>query len=50
MALLRLFRTETARLLIMGFLMATAGIALTQPGAAQADTPVAATAAATIAR
>lgn len=42
MALFKMLRTETARLLITGFLIAGAGLALTQPSTAQADTPVAA--------
>ena len=41
MALIRMLRTETARLLITGFLIAGAGLALTQPSTAQADTPAA---------
>ena len=33
--LLRLFRSEIARLMLMGFLVGSAGFALTQPGQAQ---------------
>ena len=43
MALLRLFRSEAFRLVAMGFLIGSAGIALTQPSRAQ-DVSVAATA------
>ena len=50
MALFRMLRTETARLMITGFLIAGAGLALTQTGTAQADTRDAATAAAVSAR
>ncbi|WP_281356189.1 hypothetical protein [Sphingomonas lacunae] len=38
-----MLRTETARLLIAGFLVAGAGLMLTQPDPAQADTPIAST-------
>lgn len=41
MAFLRLFRSETFRLLAMGFVLGTAGVALTQPSQAQADSAVA---------
>jgi hypothetical protein len=43
MALFRILRSETARLLIAGFLVAGAGLMLTQPDPAQADTPTTAT-------
>jgi hypothetical protein len=35
MALLRLFRTETFKLVAMGFALGTAGVAMTQPSQAQ---------------
>ena len=37
MKLLKLLRTETARLLLMGFAVGTIGLALAQPSTAQAD-------------
>lgn len=45
MALFRILRTETARLLIMGFLIASAGIAVTHPATAQAENSAEVTAA-----
>jgi hypothetical protein len=37
MAILRLFRSETLRLMVMGFAIGTAGIVIAQPGTAQDD-------------
>lgn len=39
MKLLRLLRTETARLMMMGFAVGAIGLTLAQPGNAQADSP-----------
>ncbi len=41
MALLRLLRSETFRLVAMGFALGTAGLALTQPSHAQDDQQIA---------
>jgi hypothetical protein len=41
MALLRLFRSETFKLVAMGFALGSAGLAMTQPSQAQ-DVPVSA--------
>ncbi len=42
MKLLRILRTETASLLLMGFVVGAFGLAATQPGTAQAETQLAA--------
>ncbi|MFM6852469.1 MAG: hypothetical protein ACKOUM_00120 [Sphingopyxis sp.] len=42
MAIIRMFRSEAVRLMLMGFLFGAAGLALTQPGEAQAGTKPAA--------
>jgi hypothetical protein len=37
MAILRLFRSETLRLMVMGFVLGTVGFVMAQPGTAQDD-------------
>ena len=44
MALLRLLRSETFRLVAMGFAIGSAGVMLSQPGQAQVDHAMTATA------